>query len=150
MLRELRQAVVVFLALTLVTGVAYPLLVTGIAQVAFPHAANGSLIERDSKTIGSELIGQNFDDGDGNGLTALREHSRHAAFAADQTHRHRSIPRSATVLIALQQAVDGWSRRPEQVKAAMEGPLSSARVVLARHRLKCPIRQPRPIPRSDA
>ena len=58
----LRQAVLVFVALTLVTGVAYPVLMTVVAQVVFPHQANGSLIERDGKVVGSELIGQQFDD----------------------------------------------------------------------------------------
>jgi K+-transporting ATPase ATPase C chain len=58
----LRQSVVVFLALTFVTGVAYPLLMTGVAQVVFPYQANGSLIERDGKIVGSALIGQQFDD----------------------------------------------------------------------------------------
>jgi K+-transporting ATPase ATPase C chain len=58
----LRQSVLIFLVLTVLTGVAYPLLVTGVAQVVLPHAANGSLIERDGKVVGSELIGQQFDD----------------------------------------------------------------------------------------
>jgi K+-transporting ATPase ATPase C chain len=58
----LRQTVLVFLVLTLVTGVAYPLLMTVVAQAVFPHQANGGLIERDGKVVGSKLIGQQFDD----------------------------------------------------------------------------------------
>jgi len=59
---HLRPALVVLALLTLLTGVAYPLLVTGIAQAAFPSQANGSLIKRGDQVIGSSLIGQQFED----------------------------------------------------------------------------------------
>ena len=62
MLTELRRALVMLIVLTVITGVAYPLLVTGISQVAFHGKANGSLIERGGKAVGSTLIGQAFSD----------------------------------------------------------------------------------------
>ena len=58
--RNLRPALSVFILLTLVTGLAYPLLVTGIAQLLFPNAANGSIVTVDGKAVGSTLIGQSF------------------------------------------------------------------------------------------
>ncbi len=58
----IRPAVSLFVLLTVVTGVLYPLAVTGVAKAAFPHQAAGSLIVRDGKTVGSSLIGQNFSD----------------------------------------------------------------------------------------
>jgi len=60
MFAQLRAACVIFLMLSLITGVIYPAVVTAVAQVAFPDQANGSLIEQDDKVVGSELIGQQF------------------------------------------------------------------------------------------
>ncbi len=60
MLRQIRPAILMLLVMTVITGLAYPLAMTGIAELVFPHEADGSLVEHDGRIIGSSLIGQSF------------------------------------------------------------------------------------------
>ncbi len=62
MARIIRNSIMSILIFTVLTGIMYPLVVTGIAQILFPHQANGSVITKDSKPVGSELLGQEFSD----------------------------------------------------------------------------------------
>ena len=90
MLREIRPAIVFIVALTLITGLVYPLAMTGIAGVIFPHRAQGSMIERDGKVVGSALIGQDF-------TSDKYFHGRPSATVApDPRTRPRPCPRPTT------------------------------------------------------
>jgi len=60
MIKEIRPAIILIVALTLITGLVYPMVTTGLAYIFFPHQAQGSMIAKDGKVIGSELIGQQF------------------------------------------------------------------------------------------
>ena len=82
MLKTLRQSVMALVVLGVITGVVYPLAVTGVSQAFFPHEAGGSMIVQDGKIVGSELIGQPFSDsrlllvsplGDGAGSHTMRQ-----------------------------------------------------------------------------
>ena len=60
--KELKSAFLVLLLLTVITGIIYPFVITAVAQILFQHQANGSIILKDEKPIGSSLIGQSFED----------------------------------------------------------------------------------------
>lgn len=115
---SMRAAVVVML----VTGIAYPLLTTGIAQAVFPHAANGSLIERNGQIVGSALIGQYFDsagyfhsrpsatlgpDPDIEGTSIAQPYNAGASGASNQSATHEGLAEAVSRRVAQYRAVNG-------------------------------------------
>jgi len=105
MRRQLFPALVAFGVLTLLTGVAYPLVVTGAAQVAFPGRADGSLVERDGRVVGSRLLGQSF--------TADRYFHPRPSSAGDGYDGSASAPSNlgptnATLLAAVKERVEAY------------------------------------------
>jgi potassium-transporting ATPase KdpC subunit len=124
MLASLRSATVAIVLCTLVFGLAYPLVVTGVGQLVFPGAADGSLVKRDGKTVGSSLIGQSFQkpvldragkpkvDADGNAVTEpdpryLQPRPSATGYSADATYFANRGPNSKIAAYAYRDAVAG-------------------------------------------
>jgi K+-transporting ATPase ATPase C chain len=92
-MRELRLAAVAAVVLTVVFGLAYPLAMTGLAQVLFPNAADGSVVERDGKPVGSRLIGQDFSDDPSlfQSRPSVTEYSPNATFFNNQGPNQQAL-----------------------------------------------------------
>jgi K+-transporting ATPase ATPase C chain len=121
MLKEIRPALVLLVVMTVLTGIAYPLAVTGLAQITFPWQAGGSLIEKDGKVVGSALIGQSFT---GPAYFWSRPSATTAADPADPTK---------TVAAPYNAANSMGSNLAPTSKALVDGVASAADTVRAAH-----------------
>jgi potassium-transporting ATPase KdpC subunit len=98
MRKDIRGAVVAIVVMTVVLGLVYPLVVTGIGQVAFPNAADGSTVEVDGKVVGSKLIGQDFSTGP-NAARYFQSRPSVTGYAPDATFFNNRGPNQATLAV---------------------------------------------------
>lgn len=114
-----RPALVLFVVLSLLTGLLYPLLVTGVAQTVFPHQANGSLILRDGQAVGSELIGQTFSRPDHfwsrPSATGPMAYNGGASGGSNLGPSHPALAEAVKARIAALRATDPGNRAPVPV-----------------------------------
>jgi K+-transporting ATPase ATPase C chain len=119
MLKDFRAALVGFALLTLITGLLYPLAITGIAQLAFPAQANGSLIVKDGKPLGSDLIGQPFSDSKyfwgRPSATGPQPYNGLASSGSNQGPTNPALLEAAQARVAALRAVDPDNRAPVPV-----------------------------------
>lgn len=119
MFKLLRQSFMLLLVLTVITGVLYPLAATGLSQLVFPHRANGSLIERDGKPIGSALIGQSFTDPKyfwgRPSATTPNPYNATASSGSNQGPTHSALADAVKQRIAALRAVDPGNTAPVPV-----------------------------------
>ena len=112
----LRPAISLFALLSVVTGLLYPMLVTGVARIAFPDAAAGSLIVRDGKPIGSALVGQNFSDPKyfwgRPSATAPQPYNAAASAGSNQGPLNPSLADAVKARVAALRAADPGNQRP--------------------------------------
>jgi K+-transporting ATPase ATPase C chain len=119
MLKDFRAALAGFALLTLITGLLYPLAITGIAQLAFPAQANGSLIVKDGKPLGSDLIGQPFSDSKyfwgRPSATGPQPYNGLASSGSNQGPTNPALLEAAKARVAALRAVDPDNRAPVPV-----------------------------------
>lgn len=113
-MKEIKNALLMFVVFSVILGIIYPVVITGISQVVFPHQANGNLITEDGKVIGSKLIGQNFS-------SPEYFHGRPSAIGYDS-----STSGGSNLGPTNQKLVDQIEKRVQQVRSEESLPSNSA------------------------